>query len=57
MLDVAHIKKLDLISPFNGAILDVVCVESGIFAIMKVFTEYVNVMNTTCGYNGGKTCT
>lgn len=52
MIEAADIKKLDMISPFIGALLYLICGESESFPVTKVFTEYMGVMNKVCSDNG-----
>jgi len=45
-------KKIDIISPFIGGIMDRVCGESNSAPVTTVFTQYVDIMNSVCGSNG-----
>lgn len=49
MNEAADIKKLDIISPFVGALSDRICTKSSTCAFTAVFTEYVDVVNQVCG--------
>ena len=52
MLEAADMKKVDIISPFIGGILDRVCGECDAAPVTTVFTQYVDIMNSVCGCNG-----
>lgn len=54
MLEAAYIKKVDIISPFIGALIDRTCTESDTCPITAVFTEFVDVMNQVYDHNGRK---
>lgn len=44
ILEGADIKKLNIISPFIGSLVNRVCGEDETFPITKVFTEYVHIV-------------
>ena len=50
MVEAVTFKKLDMISPFLGAIVDRVCGCEESAPITTVFTQYVDIMMEVCGY-------
>lgn len=52
MLGAADVKKLDIKSTFIPVLLHLLCGESEICPVKKLFTHYVDVMNEVCGHKG-----
>lgn len=51
MLEAAYIKKMDMVSPFIGGLINRICGEPETCPVKTVFTEYVDVLNNVCGRN------
>lgn len=54
MLEAGDIKKMDMVSPFIGALIDRIYGENETCPVTKVFREYADVMDKVCGRNGHK---
>lgn len=49
ILDAAVLKRIDMISPFVGALMDPVSAEANMCPILTIFTNYVEIMSVSCG--------
>lgn len=57
MLEAKDINKLDIMYPFNGALLNLICCEDRTCPDTTMLIEYVDTMQLFYGYKRWKICT